>query len=117
MTLKEIAFRNLMRRKGKSFFVLCGLVIGVATIVAIITFVEAVTQDINYKLEKYGANILVLPRSENLSLTYGDLSLGGVSFDLAEIHQNELKRIRSTKKRCGRQRMSCLCPKASTVKA
>ena len=34
MTLKEIAYRNLLRRKAKAAFVLAGLVIGVATVVA-----------------------------------------------------------------------------------
>ena len=68
MTLKEIALRNLMRRKGKAAFILAGLVIGVSTVVAIISLVEAMTYDINEKLEKYGANILVVPKSENLTL-------------------------------------------------
>ena len=72
MTLKEISIRNLIRRKGKAAFVLTGLVIGVTTVVAIISFVEAMTSDINHKLEKYGANILIVPKTENLSLSYGN---------------------------------------------
>lgn len=60
MTLKHIALRNLMRRKAKSAFVLAGLAIGIATVVAVISFVEAMTGDINHKLEKYGANILIM---------------------------------------------------------
>ena len=75
MTLKDIAFKNLMRRKGKAAFVLAGLLIGVATVVTIISFVDAMTNDINHKLEKYGANILIVPRTDNLTLTYGGLSL------------------------------------------
>jgi putative ABC transport system permease protein len=81
MTLKEICLRNLMRRKAKAGFVLAGLVIGVSTVVAIFSFVEAMSDDINHKLEKYGANILIVPRTENLTLSYGGLSLGGVSFE------------------------------------
>ena len=52
MTLKQIAVRNLMRRKGKAAFVLAGLVIGVSTVVGIISYIEAMTMDINHKLEK-----------------------------------------------------------------
>ena len=48
MTLKNISFKNLIRRKGKASFVLAGLVIGVSTVVGIISFVEAMTSDINY---------------------------------------------------------------------
>ena len=94
MTLKEIAVRNLLRRKGKAAFVLAGLVVGVATVVAIISFVNAMTSDINHKLEQYGANILVVPKTENLTLSYGGLSLGGVSFEMEEIRQADLSRIK-----------------------
>jgi len=97
MTLKEIAYKNLMRRKGKAIFLVAGLVIGVATVVAVIGFVEAMTNEINHKLEKYGANILIVPRTDNLSLTYGGLSLGGVSFEMQEIHQADLAGIQSIK--------------------
>ncbi len=97
MTLKHISFKNLIRRKGKASFVLAGLVIGVSTIVGIISFVDAMTSDINHKLEKYGANILIVPRTENLTLTYGGLTLGGVSFEMEEIRQEELARVSSIK--------------------
>jgi putative ABC transport system permease protein len=97
MTLKHISFKNLIRRKGKASFVLAGLVIGVSTVVGIISFVDAMTSDINHKLEKYGANILIVPRTENLTLTYGGLTLGGVSFEMEEIRQEELARVSSIK--------------------
>ena len=97
MTLKQIAFRNLMRRKGKAAFVLAGLAIGIATLVAVISFVEAMTGDINHKLEKYGANILIVPRAESLPLTYGGLALGGVSFEMEEIRETDLARVNSIK--------------------
>ena len=97
MNLKVITFRNLMRRKGKAAFVIAGLVIGVSTVVGIISFVEAMTSDINDKLEKYGANILIVPKTENLALTYGGLSLGGVSFEMEEIREAELTQVGSIK--------------------
>lgn len=95
MTLKDIAFRNLMRRKAKAAFVLAGLLIGISTVVGLISLVEAMTRDINHKLEKYGANILVVPKTENLSLTYGGLALGGVSFEMEEIKEEELSQVKS----------------------
>jgi len=95
MTLKDIAFRNLMRRKAKAAFVLAGLLIGISTVVGLISLVEAMTRDINHKLEKYGANILIVPRTENLSLTYGGLALGGVSFAMEEIKEEQLSRVKS----------------------
>lgn len=97
MTLTDIALRNLKRRKSKAAFVLVGLMIGVSAVVGFISLVETLTEDINHKLEEYGANILILPKTENLSLTYGGLSLGGVLFEMQEIHQKDLDKIRDIK--------------------
>ena len=97
MNLKIIVLRNLMRRKGKAAFVLAGLVLGVSTVVGIISYVEAMTNDINHKLEKYGANILIVPRTENLNLTYGGISLGGVSFEMEEIREKDLEQVSNIK--------------------
>ena len=97
MTLKMIVLRNLLRRKGKAAFVLAGIVLGVATVIGIISYVEAMTTDINHKLEKYGANILIVPKTENLNLTYGGLSLGGVSFEMEEIREKDLEQVSNIK--------------------
>ena len=45
------------------------------------------TTHINNKLEKYGANILAVPETDTLPLSYGGLSLGGISFEMREINQ------------------------------
>ena len=97
MTIRDIALRNLLRRKAKAVFVLVGILIGVASVVAFISLVEALTQNINHKLEQYGANILIVPKTENLSLSYGGLTLGGVLFEMQEIRQADLGKIRSIK--------------------
>src|SRR5210317_1103913 len=97
MNLKVIAFRNLLRRKGRAAFVLAGLVLGVSTVIGIISYVEAMTNDINHKLEKYGANILIVPKTENLNLTCGGISLGGVSFEMEEILEKDLEQVATIK--------------------
>lgn len=97
MKIRDISIKNLLRRKGRAAFLLAGLVAGVSTVVAIISFVGSVTRDINEKIEKFGANILILPKTESLSLTYGNLSMGGISFEMKEIKESRLKKINSIK--------------------
>ncbi len=93
MTLRHIAFSNLKRRKAKACFVLLGLLIGVSATVAFVSLVDVLTHDITHKLEMYGANILIIPKTEQLSLSYGGLSLGGVSFEMQELLEESLVRI------------------------
>lgn len=95
MRLSEIAVLNLRRRKAKACFLLLGLLVGVSTVVALISLTEAMSRNVNEKLERYGANILVLPKTETLSLTYGGLALGGVSFDMKELKEEDIDKIRT----------------------
>jgi len=77
MKLIDISLSNLKRRKAKAIFILVGLLIGITSVVAFMSLVDALARDINQKLEKYGANIMIVPRTENLSLNYGDYPWGG----------------------------------------
>ncbi|MBU1156010.1 MAG: FtsX-like permease family protein [Proteobacteria bacterium] len=97
MNLTDIALLNLRRKKAKAAFVLAGLLTGVATMVALMGLGSALTHEINHKLEKYGANILITPRSDQLNMSYGGMSLGGFSFDAKEIRQADLGAIRKIK--------------------
>lgn len=93
MTLQHIAIQNLLRRKGKALLIMVGLVLGIGTVITVIGFSDAVTGDINHKLEKYGANILIVPRTENLSLSYGGIEMGGISFDMQELLEKDLAAV------------------------
>lgn len=97
MTIKDIAIKNLLRRKTKAAFVLAGLVIGVATVVAVISLADSMTRDINHTLEKYGANILIMPKTDNLTLAYGGMTLGGVPFEVQPIEQSRLSELGTIK--------------------
>lgn len=97
MTLNTIAIQNLLRRKGKAILILLGLVLGIGTVITVISFSDAVTGDINHKLEKYGANILIVPRTENLSLSYGGIQMGGISFDMQELRETDLDAVKHIK--------------------
>jgi putative ABC transport system permease protein len=95
MKLHDIAVNNLRRRKAKMFFLVMGLLIGVAAVVALVTTTSILEEDVAHKMDEFGANILVTPKSEGLSLTYGGLSLGGLSFDTKEISQEDLAKIKT----------------------
>lgn len=97
MTLKTIALLNLRRRKAKAAFVLAGLMIGVVCLVGMVSLTQTLSHEIAHKLEKYGANILITPHSDQLSLSYEGMSLGGFSFETKEIAQADLAKIRRIK--------------------
>jgi putative ABC transport system permease protein len=91
--LRDVALSNLRRRKARAAFLVAGLLVGVGTVVALLTLSTALTVEAQNNLETYGANIVVAPRDDGFSLTYGGVPLGGVSTGAREIREAELARI------------------------
>jgi putative ABC transport system permease protein len=94
MRLRDISINNLRRRKSKVLFLILGLTIGITTVVTLISITRMMNQDISNKLDEFGANILVIPRSNDLSLSYGGLNIGGVSVDTQALNDSDIPKIR-----------------------
>ncbi len=97
MKLYNISLNNLKRRKGKMIFLVMGLVIGIATVVTLLSITESMSRDIEERLNQFGANIVMTPRNENLSLSYGGINVGGVNYKVREFDENKLPDIRKIK--------------------
>ncbi len=95
MKLHTISINNLKRRKAKMAFLTIGLMVGIATIVTLVTLTRSMSSDIERKMDEFGANILVTPQSNGLSMNYGGISLGGVTFDQREIREEDLAKIKT----------------------
>lgn len=94
MKLHHISFNNLKRRKGKMIFLILGLFVGVATVVSLLSIAEMMSRDVEDRLDRFGANIVMVPRSDNLSLSYGGITIGDVSYQTVEFDESRLKDIR-----------------------
>ena len=93
MRLEHIVLHNLRRRKGRAIFLVTGLLIGVATVVTLLSLTDALGQRAQNELENFGANIIITPRSDELALNYGGIQLGGVNLISSEIEQASLANI------------------------
>ncbi|MGB9722275.1 MAG: ABC transporter permease [Chloroflexia bacterium] len=97
MRLSDVIWSNLRRRKGRIALLVLGLVLGVGTVVALIAITATLQEDIANKMDQYGANILIVPRSSSLSLSYGGLTVAATSYDVGELTLADLERIRTIK--------------------
>ena len=79
MRLHDITLASIRRRKTRFAFVLGVLGLGVATIVALTALARTMQRDVGDELDRFGANILITPKSDVFDLSYGALSLGGLS--------------------------------------
>lgn len=114
MRISTIAWANLRRRKGKALFLVAGISIGIATAVALLTLSGMIRDEIGLQLDQYGANIVVVPKSNSLALDYGGVSVSGVSFDVTRLRDEDARRIREIPYR---NRLAVVAPKILGVVA
>lgn len=108
MRLHHISLNNLRRRRGKTIFLIIGLLIGVTTVVALVALTGAMEKDIGKKLDELGANILITPKSRDLALNYGGIQFSGVALDVRPLQQADLAGISSIK---NKENLSIVAPK------
>ncbi|MDI3281526.1 MAG: ABC transporter permease, partial [Bacillota bacterium] len=108
MRLEEIALGHLKRRKGKAILCVLGLALGVAVFTAMTVILQVMEREVAESIDRYGANILVVPRSEDLSLTYGGISVGGVTYRVRDLPEGAVRAIWSIK---NAESLSAVAPK------
>lgn len=95
MTIRTLAWRNLSRRKARALFTGLGIFLGIGTFVALSTLTARMEGSVREKLDRFGANILVVPRTEQLALGFGDIALGGTQVAHAKLTAGDGAAIRS----------------------
>jgi putative ABC transport system permease protein len=93
MTLLTVALNNLRRRKGRAAFLVAGLLIGVGTVVALISLTQSMTGQTKANLQSFGANILVQPKAKDVAFSYNGVSAGGLSVGQQYLSQDSLAAI------------------------
>ena len=97
LKLYNISLNNLKRRKGKAFFPIMGIFTGVLVVVALISIAKGMYRDIEERLDRFGANIVMTPKSDHLSLSYGGVTVGNVSYQTAEFDESSLSAVKEIK--------------------
>ena len=90
MRTVTLVIKNLSRRKGRSILNLIGLILAITVIVATSIISRSMEIQIGDEVEKYGPNIVVTPRTESISVPYGNVMIGSVA-----IPESALDRIKN----------------------
>jgi len=112
MKLHNISLNSLWRRKTRMLFLLIGLTIAISTVVILVNVSRAMNADIAKKLDEYGANILIVPNSDELSLSYGGMTVSGLSVDQKALNDQDIQKIRTIK---NKENISIVAPKLLSV--
>lgn len=96
MNLLDITLRSVMRQKGKKSFILIAMVLSITTVFTLYTFTKSQTNKIEKQFDEYGANIIITPKTDSLSLSYAGISFSEV-VSVNEINKDELQKISGIK--------------------
>lgn len=104
-----IPLKNMRRKPSKTLLLLLVFTLGVISIVALYQVSLVIGHNLEKKLTAFGANIVVKPSTEKLSVSYGGFHMGDMLLDVAEMHESETtEAIRSIRLK---DRISVVAPK------
>ncbi|MDW7673388.1 MAG: FtsX-like permease family protein [Bacillota bacterium] len=94
MSLLKIALNNLKVRKMKMLFVLIGMLVGTATIVALFTITMAMEKELEDRFDLVGARIVLSPAAEKISFSYRGISASdNIAVDVPFLTWESLKPV------------------------
>jgi len=93
MQLYHIALNNLRRRKARMLFVLLGLTIGMATVVAVYGLLEAMKAEMTRQASEFGANVVITAAAGEMAFSYGGITLPEVLFDVEPLTMADVAAI------------------------
>jgi putative ABC transport system permease protein len=113
MQVRHVAYASLKRRRARVLFALAAVALGIGTVVALVSLSRAMQSEIADELDRFGANIIVTPKSRSVDLAYGSVALGGVTVESAMLTDADVARVRTIHHH---RRISAVAPKlAGTV--
>nr|WP_321259635.1 FtsX-like permease family protein [uncultured Pseudodesulfovibrio sp.] len=90
MNILTIPFRNTRRKWVKTLLLLVVFTLGVTSIVSLNSVSSVVGESLEKKLTAYGANILIMPKSEKLTVSYGGFSMGDMVLGANDLSESEV---------------------------
>ncbi|MBS3909748.1 MAG: ABC transporter permease [Actinobacteria bacterium] len=93
--LYHITWKNIKTHPAKVALLVAGLAVGVAVIVGLYTVSRAMHMDLQDKIDEYGANMVITPKSESLPLTYAGVTVGGLQYGSHSLTEKDLEKIRT----------------------
>ncbi len=112
MKLYNISFQSIKRRKARTAFLVIGLILAVASFVTLYIVSENVNQSVATNLDEFGANMIITPKTDDLSLNYGGLNIIGLTYNSGQLYMDDIEKIKSIK---NKDNLSIIAPELFSV--
>ena len=95
MQLRHIAWSGMKRRRGRALFMLSAVALAIGTVVSLAALSAAMRAEVGDELDRFGANIVITPKTRALDLAYGAVAVGGLSVDTNTLTLDDARRVRT----------------------
>jgi putative ABC transport system permease protein len=89
----------MRRRKAKALAVFFVLTLAVALTVALTVLARTTEEELQNSFDKVGSNIVIVPKTQDLTLSYNGISVPGVTLDVQEMDEKNLALIKTIKEK------------------
>ncbi len=113
MNILTIPIRNIRRKPSKTMLLLLVFSLGVMSIVVLYQVSEVVGYSLEKKLTTFGANIVISPSTEKLSVSYGGFQMGEMFFEIQDLL--EVATVQAIHAIKLQDRISAVAPKLVTM--
>jgi len=90
----RILKKSILKRKGKVIIAIIAVIMGVSIPAAMLAVSLDINEKINYEFRKFGANLLIVPKSDKINVGIGDVSLSSVT-DQKFINETDIYKIKT----------------------
>ena len=108
MFLFRIVLIHMKHRRLKTALLGIALTLGVTSVVAMLSLVTAMRLELGNELDKFGPNIVVMPRYEKQTLYYGEQQYNNVSYDVKPLTESDIAKIHTIQ---DRESLNIISPK------
>lgn len=113
MNILTIPLRNTKRKPMRTLLLLAVFSLGIVSITALNFVSKVVGDSLEKKLNTYGANILVSPTTETLTVSYGGFNMGDLMFEVQYLDAADtVAKIKTIEEA---DRLSAIAPKLVTM--
>lgn len=108
MRIAGVTTKSIKRHFSRISIVVIVLSIAVATVVSLMTISAAMKRDFADKVDTYGTNMVIVPKSKNLSMSYGGVTVGSFQYESKTLRESDVDRLKTIK---NKQNLATIAPK------
>ncbi len=108
MRLERITIINIRKHIGRLGLLTLVLTVVVATVATLYILARLMNDDLEKKLDLYGTNMIIVPKSEDLPLSYDGVPLGNVNLAKRNLTERDVAALKTIK---NKENLAVIAPK------